>query len=122
MKKKKYGEVNRCALRKTCYQWRYRYLDRLAAYPARCCALGLYSTLVCDHGRLDTRLLREPESGGAATGLEDNILALKKYVAKNGKANAVVSLDTTEASTVTDRSVVDELPVDNLLDATNGNS
>jgi hypothetical protein len=77
---------------------------------------------VRENSCLDALLLRESEPWGATARLEDNILALEEDVTENSETNALVGLDTTEASAVADRSVVDELAGNNLLNASDSNS
>jgi hypothetical protein len=68
----------------------------------------------------NTSLLGKPKPRAATARLEDDVLALKEDVTENAEADALVGLDATEASAVTDRSVVDELTRDGLLDAADG--
>ena len=89
------------------------------------CPLPPLCSLVCDQclqdSCLDALLLRKSKPWAATARLEDNVLAFEEYVTKNSETNAIVSLDTTEASAVTDRSVVDEFAGNDLLDAADGN-
>jgi hypothetical protein len=64
--------------------------------------------------------LSKAKPRAATARLEDDVLALKEDVTENAEADALVGLDTTEASAVADRSVVDELAGNGLLDTADG--